>query len=308
MRASFCFLTLVFPAAAWAAPQLIEIPGRVSVILQALDDSGDMVCQVRYPKSEPRLKTVAETAALACRERLPQIEGELFGKESARPGEMRLGRPAVIDFLPPRVLRKILTTRPQYKDEYALHPGKLEKRLDTNCQAAVWFGGNLVACRADRWVGGEDAVKIRSYVVHELTHVVLWYGHERVDWPKWLDEAVADHLAYSRGLAYPGGEYGCDGAMTHYSEGYNCGAALLGYAVWKYGLDLKRLARDMRLGKAKEGPEGREDLPVSKLFVEYTGKSLEHLWRECLGVPTTKKNGRFRPGCEGGSLNPSPEN
>ena len=103
-------------------------------------------------------------------------------------------------------------------------------------------------------------------IIHELTHVIQSYPKYR---QIWLVEGIADYVRYF--VFEPQKKLGpIDPAQASYRDGYRTTAQFLAWVSKTYDAELvKKLNAALR--------ESRYD---DRLFLDYTGRSLDALWAE----------------------------
>lgn len=127
--------------------------------------------------------------------------------------------------------------------------------------------GDSIAISA-KWV--REHPDDQGMVIHELVHVIQAYPkYEHV----WLVEAIADYVRYFH--FEPKKDLGpIDVKKASYRDGYGTTARFLAWAEKKYDKQLvRKLNQALRQTKYED-----------KLFDDYTGKSLDDLWKEFVGT------------------------
>jgi len=125
-------------------------------------------------------------------------------------------------------------------------------------------GGNTININADYVRNHKDDL---GMVAHELTHVVQAY-HTRGN-PGWLVEGIADYVRLSH-YEPKARRPRIDPDRAKYTDAYKTTAIFLEWSENKYDKELvKQLNAAMRKGNFKE-----------ELFKQYTGKTVDELWKE----------------------------
>jgi hypothetical protein len=107
-------------------------------------------------------------------------------------------------------------------------------------------------------------------IVHELAHVVQSYPANQ---PFWLQEGIADYIRYDLGYQNASSKPRCVQQFPHYTSGYWCSAAFLGFVEKNY--KSKNVVNTINA-------KLRSDLYCDIVFKELTGKRIEQLWQDCL--------------------------
>ena len=125
-------------------------------------------------------------------------------------------------------------------------------------------GGDTININADYVRNHKDDL---GMVAHELTHVVQAY-HTRGN-PGWLVEGIADYIRLSH-YEPKARRPRIDPDRAKYTDAYKTTAIFLEWSEKKYDKELvKQLNAAMRKGDYKE-----------ELFKQYTGKTVDELWKE----------------------------
>ncbi len=293
--------------AAWATPARVVYRSEDVVVykdyvgsllvLTSFDpgaEGGQPTCRVTYPAyigARPEtLHTAPVSAAVVCHTQLPKIRKRLMKNPMVK--HQTLMTKAVLEM-------KFITDE-EVKEEYVKRgwPRPSDKKLhDTLC--FVWpteNEPNTVYCRTEIWMDPSARQFYPSAFAHEIVHLAFKDRNVKT----WLNESLADYVAFTLGYSTSGNYPRCQrGSVSHYTEGYNCGAALLSFAETHYGLDLEGLAQEIQGGKEFTSPEKLDQVfryhILKKPFDPPKGTAIETLWRLCLDVPA-----KLPPGWRGG--------
>jgi hypothetical protein len=132
-------------------------------------------------------------------------------------------------------------------------------------------GGNHVMC-SSAWFKRNIKGEAAGAVVHELVHVVQQYGRTRGGTrnPGWLVEGVADYIRWFKYEPKPTGTRPRNPDRAKYTDSYRTTAGFLNYVVEKHDKEIvTKFNADMRQGKYS--PDR---------WKEYTGKTVDELWKE----------------------------
>ena len=141
-------------------------------------------------------------------------------------------------------------------------PAEVTIVFKKNMRGVAGTTGNKISVSA-KWV--TDHPDDFGMIIHEYTHVVQSYP--KYD-PVWMVEGVADYIRYH--VMEPKNAPRFDARRQRYTDGYGVTAAFLAWAEKKYDKDLV----------TKFNVVLRQSTYKEELWKEYTGKTLDELWKE----------------------------
>ena len=266
--------------------------------------SNEKRCRAQYQQSigaKPEtLDHVPLTAALICHRKLPLIRDELVKGEyralmEAVGGAQPLEPPITYRFISDDDIQRMNLDRGLPID-WGINNGAL---------CWVWHvrSDNSVYCRNARWIN-KDWHVFEATLAHELVHLAFMGKQTSPRFPGWLNESMADYVAYKMHYSSKRPYCGKDEESRypdrlHYTEGYKCGAALLDFAVRHDDLDLAGLATDLRDSGATN--DTLDKLLIRRTFKDSNGLTLEKLWHRCLLLDPEM----YGYGCAGGKIHVS---
>jgi hypothetical protein len=114
---------------------------------------------------------------------------------------------------------------------------------------------------------------LTPYLIHEMTHVAQSYRWAKVP-PFWV-EGIADYASFKLCPTNYWMCAQCSAQFPHYTSGYSCTAAFLGFLSDRYGPSLvPKLHQALRHRSYSDG-----------FFKHATGRTLEQLWAEFQQTP-----------------------
>ena len=159
--------------------------------------------------------------------------------------------------------------------------------LEANGKGVAVTTGTRVTANA-KWITDQLTRGPKSEalgaLVHEAVHVAQLYG--KASGPNkttvWLREGIADYIRWwkyeTAATRRPFKLNKPDGTPVSYQDGYHTTAQFLEYLATTYDHEIV-----VKLNSA-----GRKGTYMPGLFMDYTGKSLDDLWFEFMGVMSKK--------------------
>jgi hypothetical protein len=150
-------------------------------------------------------------------------------------------------------------------------PARVSIVITDGYRGVAATGGNHVECNSGWFKENRDG-EAPGAVVHELVHVVQQYSRRRggASNPGWLVEGIADYIRWFKYEPEPTGCRPRNPDKASYTDSYRTTAGFLNYVVEKHDKEVVvKLNAAMRRGKYSPG-----------LWKEYTGKTVDELWKQ----------------------------